>query len=145
MRRLTSATMLSAFLMVAGLQLNACSSAMRYEVRGSSRAPEADGVVIATPNPSQAMTQVEVTVKHLAPPSRLAPGGNAFVCWSRRNQNAIWTRIGTLNYDEGSRAGNLTGTSPDATFEFMITIETASAPASPSANVVMTQLVGGQT
>jgi hypothetical protein len=115
---------------------------LKYQVPGSSRAPGADAKIIAEVNKGQSNTKLEIIAENLPPPDRLQPGTTAFVVWQRKNDTAGWQRVGTLNYDKGKRRGTLEATAPETKFELVITAEVNATPASPSSNVMFSQVVG---
>lgn len=133
MRRLASLLLFTA--LTAG-----CSGTAEYSVVGNERAAGADGVVRVEEieNGSRLVT---ISVEHLPPPSRLGPNLTAYVAWFIPNGQPP-VRAGALAYDEDTRAGSATATSPDATFEIRITAERSTTVSAPGDVVVMTRRVG---
>ena len=121
----------------------ACGGPLRYSVRGTPRAAGADADVEAHVNRGQSNTRLEVRATNLPPPDRVAAGSTMFVVWQRRNASSQWSRVGTLEFNPGSRVGELHGvTVPETSFELQITAEMNATPGSPSQNVVFDQQVG---
>jgi hypothetical protein len=119
----------------------ACGGPLKYQVPSSAKAPGADAKVVADVAEDQGQTRVEIEVTNLAPPERVNPNAKVFVAWYRKGPSAIWSRIGGLKYDEGDREGSLAGSVPEIAFDLTISAEATEAPASPSADVVLSQRV----
>lgn len=115
---------------------------LKYQVKGTPQATGADAVVTADVKKDQNFTVLEVKAVNLPPPDRVMAGSQHFVAWQRKNNDATWTRIGTLTYDADKRTGFLSATVPEQFFDFEITAEQQQGPASPSAEVVFFQKVG---
>jgi hypothetical protein len=112
---------------------------LKYVVPSSAVAPGADAKVIADVHEKQNQTLLEVQVKNLVPPARVSADAAAYVAWYRRDQNAAWSRIGALAYDDRSREGSLTGSVPELAFYFQISAEPAGSPVAPSSIVMFSQ------
>jgi hypothetical protein len=122
--------------------LAGCGGPLRFALKGTPIAPGSDAAVVAKVDEKSAMTHLNITVEHLAPPDRLQSGGTAFVVWARKDDNATWSRVGAINYDADARKGGLSEASvPLMAFDLIISIEEQVAPASPSPHVVFTQRV----
>ena len=121
--------------------LAACGGPLKYQVASSPRAPGADAKIVADVSADQGQTQLEVEIKNLAPPGRVTQNAKDYVVWYRKNSSATWARVGGLKYDEGSREGTLTGSVPEIAFDLSVTAEESDGPASPSADVVVSQRV----
>jgi hypothetical protein len=120
----------------------ACGGPLRYELRGSPKAPEADAEIVAEINEAARMTKLQITVQHLAPPDRLDEDGEAFVVWARPDSSGEWGRVGALKYDAGERKGELLEASvPESAFDLLVTVEEDASPKSPSSSVVLSQEV----
>jgi hypothetical protein len=125
----------AAFFTLAG-----CSSTLTYSIKGSPKAPEVDGKIIAEPNRDAGMTTLKINLEHLAPPERLG-AGNLFVVWTKSDKGK-WHRLGALKYDEGSRKATLEGgTVPVTSFDLEITVEKETQPETPSNDLVLGQQV----
>jgi hypothetical protein len=128
--------------MVLGLMLAACAGPLEYAVKGTPRAPDADGKIVAKVDPQTVMTRVTIKLEHLAPPDRLLPGGASYVVWARKDNAAQWQRIGALAYNANNRTGELYEASvPLTSFELIVSAEQQGAPASPSPHVAIQQKV----
>lgn len=65
-----------------------------------AKAPGADAKVVADVKKDQNQTLLEVEVKNLPPPERVADGSSAFVAWYRKGSSAQWARLASLKYDK---------------------------------------------
>ena len=130
---------------VFGAALVGCSSTLHYAPKATVKAPEADAKIAADVDSGTSITKLSVHAEHLAPPDRLNQGGTAFVAWACKsdNDNKSCSRIGALNYDPGSRKGDLADvTVPMTKFELKITVESMANQADLSGPVVIQQTVG---
>ncbi|HVJ91306.1 MAG TPA: hypothetical protein VM580_15990 [Labilithrix sp.] len=130
-RRLLSAVIL--------VTLAACGGPLKYEVRSSETAPGADAKIVADVNKEQNQTELKVHANNLPPPSRVVEGSNNFVAWYRKDSKDAWTRIGSMEYDEGDRKAKLNATTPETSFDIAISVEKEPSPASPSPDIVFSQ------
>lgn len=137
MRRILVASFAVAFL----LALAGCGGPLKYKVASSRLAPGADADIVATINESQNNTNVEIHVVNLPPPARVNPNAKFFVTWARKGDNGVWSRLGTLKFDEEKRTGELIGTVPEQVFDIEVSAEADEGVASPSADVVFSQHV----
>jgi hypothetical protein len=120
-----------------------CGGPLKYEVRGTPKAADADGKIVAHVDKAAAMTKLVVNLEHLAPPARLRDGAKTFVVWARRSDKDTWQRVGALKYDEGDRKGEIAEASvPLVEFDLVVSVEKAADAASPSAEVIVSQRVG---
>jgi hypothetical protein len=126
--------------------LAACGGPLRYQVQSSQRAPGADAEVVAHVNSGNNNTRLEIRASNLPPASRLLANGTVFMVWQRRNSSAPWARVGSLNYNEGSRTGVMSDTTvPETRFELQITAETDANVGSPSTHVVFQQNINSES
>jgi len=121
--------------------LAGCGGPLKYKVASSRLAPGADADIVATINESQNNTNVEMHVVNLPPPARVNPNAKFFVAWARKGDNGVWSRLGTLKFDEEKRTGELIGTVPEQVFDIEVSAEADEGVASPSADVVFSQHV----
>lgn len=129
--------------LVLGLALAACGGPLKYEAKGTPRAPDADAHIVAEVNSSTVMTRVTIKLEHLAPPDRIQPGATTYVAWARKNDKENWTRVGAVVYDADKRTGDMSeATVPLTQFEMIVSAEAQGAPQSPSQNVVVAQQIG---
>lgn len=119
------------------LALPACGGGS-YVIRGTPRMPGVDGVIQLEDAPGT-NRMVTVQLDHLAPPERLAAGHQYYALWFRRGSQVIFA--GTIEYDEGSRRGRATATTPLQGFEVVVSIESRQNPEQPSGTVVIQQRV----
>jgi len=127
--------------LIGALAIVACGGPLKYQLASSPKAPGADAQLVADVKEDQKLTQLEVEITNLAPPSRINEGSTHFVAWQRKNDGASWSRIGDLQYDPASRKGKLSGSVPETSFDFEVTAEKTESPVSPSADVVFSQRV----
>jgi hypothetical protein len=126
--------------LVAALAI-ACGG-VQYDVHGAERASGADGhIEIEAQDGGNHLVNVEV--ENLLPPSRFGDGLTVYVVWFQAPEQQP-RRAGTLAYEEGDRAGQMTATTTDGTFELIVTGETAADTVSPSENVVFRVAVDAQ-
>ncbi len=89
----------------------------------------------------QGQTRLDIDIRNLAPPGRIAEKATTYVAWYRKDASATWARIGGLKYDDGDREGKIGGSVPEAAFDLSVTAEETDSPASPSPDVVVSQRV----
>jgi hypothetical protein len=119
-----------------------CGGPLRYTLKGTPKAPEADATVVADVDDKTSIAHLTIKCEHLAPPDRLSPGATAYVVWARKNDSGPWTRVGALQYDDGTRKGELKEASvPLTAFDLVITLEKQPAPESPSPDIAISQRV----
>lgn len=129
--RATAALWLAALLLSYG-----CGGGTRLIVLGTARAPSTSGV-FEVDELSAGRTLVAIHMEHLHPPERLEDGLTHYVVWFESDGTPV--RAGTLDYDQDSRTGDLTGTSASQQFVVKITAERSAAPAQPSDFVIVQQ------
>lgn len=138
MRILTKLTIASSLLLLA-----ACGGAKKYEVQGSNKAPGADAKITTEFHKDQNHSMLTIAATDLPPPDRVAHGSRFYTAWYRSNEEATWSRLGNLKYDEGSRKGDLEATTPEASFDLKISAEATDAQAEPSNSVIFQKRVSG--
>jgi hypothetical protein len=122
--------------------LAGCGGPLKYEVRGTPKAADADGKIVANVDKAAAMTKLVIDLAHLAPPERLRSDGKTFVVWVRKSGKDTWQRIGALKYDEGDRTGQIHEASvPLTEFDLVVSVEKEADVESPSGDVIITQRV----
>lgn len=131
-----------AVLAFAGLFAVGCGGPLRYEIHGTPKAPEVDGVIVCKVDKDASMTKLQINVEHLAPPGRLRSDATTYVIWARGGDKNQWQRIGALKYEEGDRKGELMEASvPLTAFELVISVEKQAAPEAPSSEIMLSQQV----
>ncbi len=133
--------LVGSFAVVVLFALAGCGGPLKYKVASSRLAPGADADIVATINEAQNNTNVEIHVVNLPPPARVNPNAKFFVTWARKGDNGVWSRLGTLKFDEEKRTGELIGTVPEQVFDIEVSAEADEGVASPSADVVFSQHV----
>ncbi len=121
--------------------LVACGGPLRYEVVSNAKAPGADATIVADVKPEQHATALEIEVKNLAPPDRVAEGATDYIVWQRSSSSVPWSRVGGLVYDPGARSGQFQGSVPETAFDLQVTAEKAVDVASPSPDAVLSKHV----
>lgn len=134
-----TSSLLASILLFAAL--TGCGGPLRYEIPSNAKAPGADAVIVADVKTEQHQTSLEIEVKNLAPPDRVASGATDFVVWQRASSSVPWSRVGGLNYDAEARSGNFQGSVPETAFDLQVTAEKALNVASPSPDAVLAQRV----
>jgi hypothetical protein len=119
----------------------ACGGPLTYQVQGSQVATGADAKVVADVDEAKHQTKLTVEAENLAPPDRISESAKVFVLWQRKNADAPWSRIGTLEYDADKRKGKFEGTVPESSFDFEVSAEAEPNVASPSGKVVFDKRV----
>ena len=97
--------------------------------------------IVADVKKEQNQTQLEVAAQNLPPPQRVVDGSKNFVAWYRKDTKDTWTRIGSMDYDEGDRKAKLNATTPETSFDLEISVEKEPTPASPSSDIVFSQRI----
>lgn len=123
---------------IAALALAACGGPLKYNITSSRLAPGGDAEIIADVNESTNQTALEVKVKNLPPAARVNPNAKSYVGWVRK-EKGTWARVGTVQFNDETRIGLLTGTVPEQSFDFQISAEADEGAQSPSADVVFSQ------
>lgn len=132
--------LLSVLVIVAGLSAVAgCGGATEYAVVGTSRAAGSDGTV-EVEEIEGGNSLVTLTLNHLPPPDRLGPGNTLYMAWIFA-PNAPAQQLGVLEYDDETRVGRMSGTSPLTRFELKVTAERNRTPSTPSDLIVAEQRV----
>lgn len=137
MKTLFRSLLVAMVAMTLALAVSGCGGGS-YVIRGTPRMPGVDGVISLDDAPGT-NRMVTVQLEHLAPPERLAAGHQYYALWFRRGSQVIFA--GTLEYDQGSRRGRATATTPLQGFEVLVSIESRPNPEQPSGNVVIQQRV----
>ena len=131
-----------ALALLLGALLTGCGGPLHFAPHGTPKAPDAEAVITADVNQSSAITKLQITVEHLAPPERLADQGSTFVVWVKKVDGKEWQRVGALKYNAEKRLGELEDASvPHTVFDLAITVENQPAPQNPSPTIVIFQKV----
>jgi hypothetical protein len=101
----------------------------------SGETPAAEGKV-STGKGDNDNTAVRVEVKHLAPPSRVAPGAMIYVVWVQPLGQSI-QNVGALKLND-DLVGRLDFVTPHKTFRVVVTPETQATLETPSHHAVFT-------
>lgn len=129
------------FLTLAATAFIACGSSPppTFNFVGSSAAPAAEGSAVVTSGPN-GNSRLVVTVRHLAPPERIAPGSTAYVVWVTPLGDGAAQNVGALRLDS-----NLTGTLDTVTplHDFVMTVGVEADPTAqkPTSTPVITSTI----
>ncbi|HEY3356814.1 MAG TPA: hypothetical protein VGQ83_26420 [Polyangia bacterium] len=121
------------------LALAACGGPLKFNIKGTPKAPDLDCKIQANVADEQGITLLQMQLDHLAPPDRFASGATHFVAWSKGGES--YNRVGALKYDKDKRTGALEATSPDVSFVLIITAEGKVNPAAPSTTIILEQKI----
>jgi predicted small lipoprotein YifL len=121
--------------------LAGCGGPLKYKVASSRLAPGADADITANINEAQNNTNVEIKIVNLPPPGRVNPNAKFYVAWARKGESGVWSRLGTVKFEEEKRTGMISGTVPEQVFDLEVSAEADEGTASPSADVVFSQHV----
>lgn len=114
------------------------SSAPQQTMMTSAANTSGEGTVQAEAGDND-NTQLEVQVKHLAPPSRVAADASVYVVWIQP-RNAEIQNVGALRIDD-DLVGTLNTTTPHRAFTLTVTPEPSARMASPTHEAVFTTTV----
>ena len=118
------------------MMLTACGGSSEYVFVGGPRAVGLDGVAqVETVEGDNQL--VSLRLRHLPPPERMGENLTAYVVWFVADDHPT-TRAGVLQYDEETREGALTATTPLTRFNILITAEAQGDVPQPS-DVVIAQ------
>lgn len=121
--------------------LVACSGTLKYQVGGTQLSPGADAKICADVNHSQGKTDLEIKATNLAPPDRLMPDGKTYVVWTRKDEQAQWSRVGALELEDDGRTGKGKFTTPMTAFDMIVSVEKDPSAAAPSGKTVFEKRV----
>lgn len=133
-------TFIARTLIVAGFFALAagCSTSQKFE--GNSGVAPAAAAEIKTSKSDNGNTNVEVKVKHLAQPEKLANGASVFVLWLKPDGAVQFQNMGAFNVNS-SLEGNYELKIPHKTFSFMITPEATASVQTPMGRTVFEGIV----
>jgi hypothetical protein len=123
--------------------LLACSSTTTRRFEGSNLAPAAQGKVEYKKTANNNIA-VDLNVKHLAPPKRVAENATTYVVWAQptTGDTKAIQKIGALKLDDDLE-GNLSTVLPYASFDLLVTAEPSVMTLEPSdkrvINIALTQ------
>lgn len=101
----------------------------------SAESPAGEGTVEATKGDND-NTKLDVKVKHLAPPSKLADDASVYVVWIQPAKGEI-QNVGALAVDK-DLVGQLETTTPHKAFKLTVTPEPSARMAAPTHKPVFT-------
>ncbi len=112
-----------------------CASAQKQTMESSVANTSGEGTVEAKAGPND-NTQIEVRVKHLSEPARVASDASVYVVWIHP-RNAEIQNVGALRIDE-DLVGKLNTSTPHRTFTLTVTPEPSARMAAPTHRAVFT-------
>ncbi|HEX6278142.1 MAG TPA: hypothetical protein VFZ53_34090 [Polyangiaceae bacterium] len=118
---------------VASLVLGTGCGKQEQMMAASGRTPAADGG-ISFERGDNGNTEVEVKVKHLAPPGRLAPDATIYLVWVDVEGVGVQS-VGALELDD-DLVGELEFVTPHRVFRVFVTPEASRTVATPSHRAV---------
>jgi hypothetical protein len=123
-----------AFVGIASTQAG-CASAQKQTMESSLANTSGQGTVEARVGPN-GNTEIEVRVKHLSDPARVASDASVYVVWIQP-RNAEIQNVGALKLD-ADLVGQLNTTTPHRAFTLTVTPEPSARMASPTHGAVFT-------
>jgi len=139
MNAFTSSTTVFSGIILCAL-LSACASGP-LRMSASPAVPAAEGTVKTERSKNQ-NTKLEITVKHLAPPQKVASGFNTYVIWAAPRNGGAAQNLGAIIVDEDLN-GKVQATTPFEDFSLFITLENSGQASSPTGPRVMWTEVSG--
>lgn len=115
--------------------LAGCATAQKQTMESSVANTSGEGTVEAKAGPN-GNTQLEVQVKHLSDPARVASDASVYVVWIRP-RNAEIQNVGALKLD-ADLVGKLNTSTPHRTFTLTVTPEPSARMAAPTHRAVFT-------
>lgn len=112
-----------------------CASAPKQAMESSVANTSGQGTVEAKAGPND-NTQIEVRVKHLSDPARVASDASVYVVWIQPRHAEI-QNVGALKLDD-DLVGRLNTTTPHRTFTLTVTPEPSARMAAPTHRPVFT-------
>ncbi len=98
----------------------------------TERMPAAEGSVMVAKADND-NTALEVRVRHLASPEKIAPEATTYVVWARASGADVVQNLGALKVDKDLQ-GTLKTVTPLRTFDVFITAESSPTVQSPSSD-----------
>jgi hypothetical protein len=117
----------------------ACAGAPQVRMSVTERMPAAEGTVTVGEAEND-NTALEVSVRHLAPPEKIAPEATTYVVWARASAADRVQNLGALKVNDDLR-GTLKTVTPLRTFDVFITAEASPTAQSPSSDGLLTASV----
>lgn len=120
-----------ALLMLTALVATSCTGPQKLTLASSGDIPAAEATVeIGTS--SNGNTTFDLTVWHLALPSRVDPSATVYVVWLRSGESALLVQnMGALKVDD-DLDGSFSGVTPLRDFELFVTAEPSATGVSPT-------------
>jgi len=112
-----------------------CASAQKQTMESSAANTSGQGTVEAKAGPND-NTEIEVRVKHLSDPARVASDATVYVVWIHP-RNAEIQNVGALKVD-ADLVGKLNTSTPHRTFTLTVTPEPSARMAAPTHRAVFT-------
>lgn len=114
----------------------ACAGEKKAALEPTAAVPAAEGQ-IRSKKTEQGNTKLDLEVKYLAPPNRVAPGAQVYIVWAQRyDKSTPPQNIGALTVDE-NRKGKLETLTPLDRFDVFVTPEPSPDVTEPTNDPVM--------
>lgn len=136
-RRITLAVAMSSFAALAAM-LVGCASTDQHQMLSATNVPASEGTV-STARGDNDNTIVEVHVKYLASPWKVAPDAKTYVVWIQPPNGAL-QNVGGMDVDS-NLTGILKTVTPYHAFNLTITPEPSSTVAQPTHTPVFSTIV----
>lgn len=114
----------------------ACAGEKKAALQPTPAVPAAEGE-LRSERTKQGNTKLDLEVKYLAPPNRVAPGAQVYIVWAQRyDKSTPPQNIGALTVDK-NRKGKLETLTPLDRFEVFVTPEPSPDVTEPTNDPVM--------
>lgn len=118
------------------LFLSGCSSTRELKMTSTSDTPAARGTIKATETEGN-NTQLEVSVHHLAPAQKIAPGSSTYVVWIQPSDGTAPKNVGAMTVNSNLE-GKLTTITPYRNMSVFITPERIATTSYPTGDRILT-------
>jgi len=134
--KITQRTLLVVSTCTLTLSTAACAGAQNTPLNATSEAPAAQGK-LETRRTENQNTEVNLEVRHLAPPQKIASDATVYVVWTKPLTGDVPPQnVGSLVVD-ADRMGSLKTKTPFERFNLMVTPEPSPSVIAPSHDPVM--------
>ena len=138
MNRFTRMTAVGLFgLLMFGCSMFRGDKTHELQMTGNPEFPAATGeAVVSTTDDGN--TQINLEVKHLAPPEKINSGATAFVVWVRNNDENFGEpqNLGALKVDD-DLSGSISAVTNLRSFDLYVTAEPTSSATSPTGDALL--------
>jgi hypothetical protein len=117
-------------LLVLAMGTAACATTSPLQLSSGPRIPAAEGTV-NTEMTKNNNTRLDVNLKYLAPPEKVASGATTYVVWAEPRAGGEPSNLGAVTVDE-NREGKISTKTPLQDFRLFLTAERSGQVQSPS-------------